>query len=641
MSHDASGEPVSPPSADFSRWANRNVAWARIFVEELARAGLREACIAPGSRSGPLVLALDADPRIRTFVHLDERSAGYFALGIGKATGRPAIVVTTSGTAAANLLPAVVEASQGEAPLLVLTADRPHRLRGQAANQTIDQVKLYGPYARLFHDVAPPRLDEECLRYLRGLAGRAVAAARGPPAGPVHLNFPFDKPLEPTPVPGDVPQPLRVGEAGGAAGRPEDRPFTAVERGRRLPDAEALDRLAELVRASPRGLLVCGPAAEPERMGPAALRLGAATGYPLLADPLSGARFHPGASEGALTGYDLFLRDEEGWSALAPDLVLRTGLPSPSAVLERFLEAYPGATHAVVDAGGRWKDPSAVATHYLLADPAATFEALGQRLAGMEGGLGDPGWAAGWRRAEEAARSALAEQWDAEFFEGTAVAETAAVLPAGALLFVGNSMPVRDLDAFAAPRNESLRVLGNRGASGIDGTVSTPLGAAAASRGPAVAVIGDLALYHDMNGLLAARRFGIDVCFVVLNNDGGGIFHLLPIREFEPPFTSHFVAPHGLDFRHAARLYDLVWERAASRTELRAALGRALAEGGPRIIEVPSDGAQNRRRHEEVAEAVRRAVAEARGDGPRHVVGRGWLPSARAGGSDREGGRGS
>lgn len=615
VSHDPSGEPVSPPPAHASPWANRNVAWAHIFVEELARAGLREACIAPGSRSGPLVLALDAEPRIRTLVHLDERSAGYFALGMGKATGRPALMLTTSGTAAANLLPAVVEASQGEAPLLVVTADRPHRLRGQAANQTIDQVKLYGPYTRLFHDVAPPRLDGECLRYLRGLAGRAVAAALGPPAGPVHLNFPFDKPLEPTPVPGEVPQPLRAGEAGGPAGRPHDRPFTAVEGSRRLADAETLDRLAELVRASPRGLLVCGPAAEPERMGPAALRLRAATGYPLLADPLSGARFRPGASEGALAAYDLFLRDEEGWSALAPDLVLRTGLPSPSAALERFLEAHPATTQVVVDGGGRWKDPSTVASRYLLADPAATFEALGERLAGTAGGLADPGWAAGWRRAEEAAWSALVEQFDAEFFEGTAVAETAALLPAGALLFVGNSMPVRDLDSFAAPRDEPLRVLGNRGASGIDGTVSTPLGAAAVSAGPAVAIIGDLALYHDMNGLLAARRFGIDVCFVVLNNDGGGIFHLLPIREFEPPFTSHFVAPHGLDFRRAAHLYDLGWERAASRAELRAALTRAVDEGGPRIIEVPSDGAHNRRRHEEAAEAVLWAVAAARARG--------------------------
>lgn len=589
-------------------WPNRTAAWADILVEELARSGVREACLAPGSRSAPLVLAMARHPRIRTFVHLDERSAAFFALGIGKAAGRPAAVLTTSGTAAANLLPAVVEADQGEAPLLLLTADRPHRLRGQDANQTIDQVKLYGDRVRLFHDVALPRAEEPWIRYLRALPARALAAALGPPAGPVHLNLPFEKPLEPAEVPGDVPPELD--RAAATSRRPEERPFTEVRRTWPTPDAEALEELAALVREFPRGLLVCGPAAEPGRLGPAALRLAGAAGYPLLADPLSGARFAPGAGSLALSSYDLVLRDGAARRALAPELVIRTGMAGPSASLERFLEERAGETQVVVDAGGRWKDHAAVASRYLRADPAETFARLADRL--EEGGHGPAAaaapWVAAWRRAEAGARAAVEEQMEAGFFEGTAVADVAALLPAGSTLFIGNSMPVRDLESFAAPRDDRLHALGNRGASGIDGTVSTAFGAAAASPGPTVAILGDLALYHDMNGLIAARRFGIDVCFVILNNDGGGIFHLLPIREFEPPFTSHFVAPHGLDFRHAARLYDLPWERAEGRGELRAALERALAEGGPRIVEVPSDAAENRRRHEEVAEAVRRAV---------------------------------
>lgn len=589
-------------------WANRNTAWAEIFVEELARTGTREAVIAPGSRSGPLVFALAAHPRIRTFVHLDERSAAYFALGIGKAAGRPAAVVTTSGTAAANLFPAVIEASQSETPLLVLTADRPHRLRGQDANQTIQQPGLYGGYARLSHDVAAPDLAEESLRYLRALPARAVAASLGPPAGPVHLNFPFEKPLEPTPVPEDISPELVEGSGLGAAGRPGERPFTAIETARPMVPDEVLEEVTELLRRTGRGLVACGPAAEPGRLGPAALRLAAATGYPLLADPLSGARFAPGAPEHALGSYDLFLRAREAWGELAPDLILRFGAASASDGLDTFLRAQGRSAQVVVDGGDRWKDHRAVASRYIRADAADFCLRL---AASLSAPVADSGWAAAWRTAEGAARDVAVREVQGDFFEGAAVAEVASALPEGATLFIGNSMPVRDLEAFAAPRSAAIRVLGNRGASGIDGTVSTALGAAVVSPGPTVAVIGDLALYHDMNGLIASRRFGIDITLVVIDNDGGGIFHLLPIREHEPFFTSHFVTPHGLDFSHAARLYGLDHVRAEGRVGLRRALELSLAGGGARIVEVPSDAARNRERREAVLAAARGAVREA------------------------------
>ncbi len=587
---------------------DRNTVWARLLVDELARAGLRHVCIAPGSRSTPLVLAFAAHPEVRTYVHLDERSAGFFALGIGKAGGRPAAVVTTSGTAVANLLPAVVEADRAEIPLLLLSADRPARLRGQDANQTIDQLKLFGDAARLFHEVGAPRAEEPWLRYVRALPARALGTALGPPAGPVHLNLPFEKPLEPD---GDADE-LGEPSASGPARRDREAPFTRVTPGRAVPDDAALAELAERLAETTRGLIVCGPGSEPGRLGPAALRLAAATGYPILADPLSGARFAPDAESHAVSTYDLVLRGPEARAALAPDLLIRAGKGSASNALGAALEAWEGATHIVVDAGARWKDHAALASRYLRADAAETFERLADRLLRDRGPRpeGEP-WGERWRTAEKAARTALTEEMRGEFFEGTAVGDVAALLPPGATLFVGNSMPVRDLDSFAAPRNEFLLALGNRGASGIDGTVSTAFGAAAVSEGPTVAVLGDVALYHDMNGLIAARRFGIDVCFVILNNDGGGIFHLLPIREHEPPFTSHFVAPHGLDFRHAARLYDLPWERAEGREPLRAALEGALGRGGSRIIEVPSDGERNRLRHERTAEVVREAVGRA------------------------------
>lgn len=610
------------------KWPNRNAAWADLFVQELARSGMREACLAPGSRSAPLVIALARHPEIRTFVHLDERCAAFFALGLGKATGRPAVVLTTSGTAAANLFPAVIEAEQGEVPLLVLTADRPHRLRGQDANQTIDQLKLYGPYVRLFHDVALPHLEAAWLRYLRALPARALAATLGPPPGPVHLNFPFEKPLEPSEVPGDVPAALVPPEEGSGRGeRHEERSFTAVAVARRSPGEVVLTELADLAHGASRGLLVCGPSPDADRLGPAAIALAKATGFPLLADPLSGARFAPGATEVTISAYDLILRHGAARAALAPDLVIRCGSAGSSSSLGEFLRELEDAVQVVVDGGGRWKDHASMANRYVLADPAETLERLARRVchgADAAGGRqtggrqtrGSPkrerqAWRAAWREAEQAARQSADTELEREFFEGTAAAEVASLLPPGATLFIGNSMPVRDLESFAAPRDEPLRVLGNRGTSGIDGTVSTAFGTAAASGGPVVALLGDLALYHDMNGLLAARRFGVDLCVIVLHNDGGGIFHLLPIRTFEPPFTSHFATPHGLDFRHAARLYDLPYERVAGRAGLRAAVGEAVRQGGSRIVEVPSDPVENRRRHEEVADAVRVAVAEA------------------------------
>lgn len=607
---------------------DRNAVWASLLVEELARGGLRTACLSPGSRSTPIVLALARHPAVRTLVHPDERSAAFLALGIGKASGRPAAVVTTSGTAVANLLPAVVEADQSEAPLLLLTADRPGRLRGQDANQTIDQLQLFGARVRLFHEVGEPRLEPAWLRYLRALPARALAAALGPPAGPVHLNLAFEKPLEPAePTTGeDGAGEERPRASGGRPGarRPEGgdaavagtaEPHTRTWSGRAVPDEEALDALAAELAVARRPLLLCGPSAEPGRLGPAALRLAAAVGCPLLADPLSGARFAAGAGAHALGGYDLLLRDPEARAALKPEVVIRAGLPPPSTAVDAALEAWSGARQVVVDAGVRWKDHAARGGRYVRADAAATLGLLAERLerGGREevDGSARGAWLRRWWAAENAVRSAVERELEGEFFEGAAVAEVAARLPAGATLFIGNSMPVRDLESFAAPRDVPLAALGNRGASGIDGSVSTAFGAALASEGPTAAVIGDLALYHDMNGLIAARRFGIDLCLVVLHNDGGGIFHLLPIRRHEPPFTSHFVAPHGLDFRHAARLYDLGWERAEGRGALRDALDRALGEGGTRLIEVPSDPDRNRIRHEEVAEAARRAAAAA------------------------------
>lgn len=586
--------------------ANRNQLWARALVDELARAGVTDVVVSPGSRSTPLVLAFAGDPRFRITVQVDERCAGFLALGMGRGNGRPAVVVTTSGTAGANLYPAVVEASQGEVPLLVLTADRPHALRDSDANQAIDQLRLFGPFVRAFHEVAPPSVEDGALRHLRMLAGRAVATAIGAPAGPVHLNLPFQKPLEPTPVPGDVPPRFPEEHPLAAGGRPGGTvPFVRIAPRRSRASAAEVAWLQEALTAALRPVLVAGPVTDCDAVGPALQRFALRAGVPLLADPLSGGRYGAEAETPVTAFHDLVLRSPEARKALRPDLVIRVGASPTSAAVLGWLGGLGDVRQVVVDGGGRWKDHLAVAAEMLPVDPV---DLLDRVAAGVEPGRGTGpsrrGWQELWQALGEAAGAAVAGDAGPPF-EGTVLAAAARALPAGGEFYVSSSMPVRDLDAFVPPRPERLHVRGNRGASGIDGIISTALGVRLTTTGPMVAVLGDLAFYHDMNGLLAVRNSRPDLVFVVIQNDGGGIFHLLPIRNHEPDFTPYFATPHGLDFARAAALYELPHRLVpAGADTVEREVARALEAGGPWILEVRTDREENRRRHEEVAAAV-------------------------------------
>ena len=597
-------------------------AWARAFVDELARVGLEHVCVAPGSRSAPLVMACATDSRFKTWVHLDERSAGFFALGIGKATRNPAAVITTSGTATANLLPAVVEASRSGVPLLVLTADRPLRLRGSDANQTIDQVGIYGSYARQSLDAGDPTL--EGLRETRALACNAVARALGPDPGPVHVNLPFDKPLEPVDMDPAREEGLRVGDPLGLGGRPDGVPMEDLPPSDNALWTAEVEGIVDLARAGERGLIVAGPVADPEAVGPALIRLSAATGFPLVADPLSGARFareceppEPGGDSGpssVMVAAELLLRGPPARETLRPDAILRIGGPPTSAGLLAFLEGCADVPQVVIGAGRPQKDSLSAESRYVQADVAALLNEVAAAMPSERGSR----WGEMWERLDRVATGAV-QSAEGDFFEGDVLSAVVEALPEGSTLFVSNSMPVRDLDAFGGSRSKWIRVLGNRGASGIDGIVSTVAGVSAASSHgqedpadvngpPTVAVLGDLAFYHDMNGLLAIRDNHLDVLFVLINNDGGGIFHMLAIREHEPEFTRYFATPHGLDFRHAAGLFGIPYRRLDDPTHISAVLEEVLLEPGPRILEIRTDRSDNQRRHHEVTEAVAEAV---------------------------------
>jgi 2-succinyl-5-enolpyruvyl-6-hydroxy-3-cyclohexene-1-carboxylate synthase len=576
---------------------NRNTLWGRAVAEELARAGVDSVCVCPGSRSTPLTVAVDAHKDLTAFSHLDERSAAYFALGRGKRSGEPTAVVTTSGTATANLHPAVMEANQARVPLLLLTADRPPELRDSGANQTVDQEKLYGDAVRHYRDLPEPEADDRKLRSLRTSLCRAVGESTGSNPGPVHLNVPFRKPLEPTEVPGDVPESFAENHPLAAEGR-DGQPFVAVEHGTASPPESTLDALATAAEDAERGLLVAGPE-DGGLSRAAASTLAEATGFPVLADPLSDLRFGSHVPDAPVVGgYDGVIAAD--WSLLdpGPDFVLRFGASPTSKPLRKYLAA-SDARQVVVDPAGGWREAEFAASDLVVADPDETARGLAERV-----DAGRDAWTERVLDLEARYWQTVADFEPDGLLEGDVARVVAADAPDPATVFVSNSMPVRDFDRFAEPRRADLTVLGNRGASGIDGIVSSALGAGSATDDPLVLLTGDLAYYHDSNGLLALERCAVDATVVLVNNDGGGIFHLLPIEDFDPPFTGQFKTPHGLDFAPTGDTYDLKFARVENVDGLREAYRQSLASEGTQVLEVQTDAAGSHRERERLESVV-------------------------------------
>ena len=575
--------------------ANRNTIWSGIFVAELKKLGLNSVCIAPGSRSTPLAAAFAASG-IRIYTHSDERSASYFALGLARASRKPVALVCTSGTAAANFFPAIVEANYSEVPLIVLTADRPAELRESGANQTIDQIKLFGDHVRWFADVPAPEANfsRHLMRYLQTLAARAWETSQSPLPGAVHLNFPFRKPLEPIHVPTDIPAWMDAPLLSALESAPAQLTFS---RPNLSPSTEQTDFLARAVSSSPRGLIVCGPRCPNGDFPVRLTELATRTGYPILADALSGLRFGTHVNENILGGYDTFLP-----ISLRPQIILRFGDPPTSNSLSDYLDSLDDIPQIHISETKRWRDDRFRVTHSMWADPLLLCESLLRRSDRQS----DPPWLPAWRRLENAAWDEVRAMRAESDFEGGILPDVLSQLPAGNGLFVANSLPIRHLDQFAKPDAKPVQVFANRGASGIDGTLSSALGAAAHLPG-LVFVTGDLSFYHDMNGLLAFSRCGIRATIIVINNDGGGIFQRLPISQFEPLFNKLFVAPHGLTFEHAAKLYGLDYV-CVERLSLSSALKKSLASEKPTIIEIHSDAAKFEQLRKELNRRVRKII---------------------------------
>jgi 2-succinyl-5-enolpyruvyl-6-hydroxy-3-cyclohexene-1-carboxylate synthase len=558
--------------------------FAATLVDEWLRCGVRHAVVCPGSRSTPLALALAERPEIDLQIHHDERSGGFLALGLGLATGQPAVVLTTSGTAAAELHPAVVEADLAGVPLLACTADRPPELRDVGAPQAIDQVHLFGRAVRWFGDPGVP--DVASASRWRAFAGRAFAATRGARPGPVHLNLPFREPL--------------VGNAGPLPPGRGDRPWvtgTSAPVTAAAPADEVPVGLRQL--AGRRGVIVAGAAPFD---GPALHRLAAALGWPVLAEPRSPA-WIPAAT--GIVHLDAILRVPRAADGLRPEAILRVGAPGASRVVNDWLAA-SGADEVVVGAAA-WSDPAATAATVIDGSPAGALAALGSAASGPIPGA----WLERWVAASAAAATAVAEALARESTpnEPAIARDVVAALPDGARLVVASSMPIRDVERYAAPR-DGLAVLANRGANGIDGTVSTAVGVAVGSAAPTALLVGDVAFLHDSNGLLRAAGRGIDLVCVIVDNDGGGIFSFLPQARALPTerFETLFGTPHGLDLVALAAAYG-VDARALERDDATgAAVGEAIAKGGVHVLVARTDRAANLELHGRVDDAVAAAV---------------------------------
>ncbi len=582
---------------------NRNTALASAMAEELARCGVRRAVISPGSRSTPLAVGLWRQPEIEVSVILDERSAGFFALGTALATGVPAAVLCTSGSAAANLHPAVVEADQASVPMIVLTADRPPELRDIGAGQTIDQLKLYGEAVRWFCEVGTHEADDEGLLHFRSVACRAHAAALGDPRpGPVHLNVPWREPLAPLPVEGQVTagDPLALEGRGKA-------PLSAVRRAVPRADEALLDRLAERIESTPAGLIVAGRQRDPGLAEPLAA-LAAAAGYPILAEPTSQLRRGPHDRSLVITAYDHIARDHP--ERLRPQLIIRVGDLPTSKPLRQWLAATGGLEQVVIDPSGEWREPTRRADTILRADPIATARALSERLARLRPGastVAGSDFATRWLEAERSVRQVVDARVEGldELSEPGVWYALARALRDGDSVFAASSMPVRDLEAFLRPGPEGVRFASNRGANGIDGLVSTAAGLATGSGSRTWAVLGDLALFHDLGGLVAAARVE-DLRLIVIDNSGGGIFHFLPQAEAmdEPEFEALLGTPSGLDPAATAELHGLSDAAPSSPAEL----DDALAEG-VRMIVLRTDRRRNLELHRELAEVAAAAMS--------------------------------
>lgn len=558
---------------------NCNALWASVLVETWVRLGLRTAVVCPGSRSTPLTVAIARQPQVDAIPVLDERSAAFFALGVAKRSHCPVVLICTSGTAGANFYPAVIEASESRVPLIVLTADRPPELRDCASGQTVDQQKLYGRFPNWYAELALPALTLDSLRYARQMAVQAWQRSQFPLGGPVHLNCPFRDPLAP------LADPETEAFADG---------FDSIRFFAHLgPPAAALrvepslnidQTLLEQWQTCDRGLIIAGPAQplRPQAYCQAVAQIAQTLGWPILAEGLSPLRNQARLNPQLITAYDAILRQPPWAERLVPEQVIQLGPLPTSKVLRQWLQRHEPLCWQA-EAGDRNLDPLHQRTRTL----PMSVEQLAQALAHPPSLL--HAYWKDWAECDRQVWQRLATELRAiePLFEGKVTWMLSRHLPEQTPLIIANSMPVRDVEYFWQPGDRQIQPFFNRGANGIDGTLSTALGVAHQSC-PSVLLTGDLALLHDTNGFLSLPQFQGHLTIVMINNNGGGIFEMLPISQFEPPFEQFFAMPQQVNWQQLSAAYGITYERVTTWERLQQAIS-TLPATGIRLLEISGD----------------------------------------------------
>ncbi len=556
---------MSTPALDFR---NENTLWASVIAETMSRVGVRQVVASPGSRSTPLTMAFAAHADIETVPVLDERSAAFFALGLARQSGRPVVLVCTSGSAAANYLPAIVEASESGVPLLVLTADRPPEMRACASGQTIDQQKLYGDYVSFYHELSVPGATLDLLRYLRQTIAHAVERTSLPQPGVVHLNVPFRDPL--VPIDNDAATAIKT--------EIDDEFFAHLE-----PSGFAGMNESKVWQrpTTSRGLIVAGPemSRDPARYAEIISELSVSLGWPILADGVSPLRHFPTNDAVVIGSYDTILRNERKARDLVPRYVLCLGSWPTSKVLRGWLEQ-SGAEIVLVTERVDNRDCLHGRTRHMRV-PVETLASNPQKTA-------DTSYAQSWREASDVIANALREtERPHPNFEGDITHALARALPAGTPVYVASSMAIRDVEYFWPVSDRSVQMYFNRGANGIDGTLSTALGVAHGNR-PSLLLTGDLAFLHDSNGLLLRGEFTGSLTIVLINNNGGGIFEHLPVAQFNPPFEEFFATPQSVDFAKLCVAHQIDHVAVRDLAHL-SELVSELPSQGIRVLEITTD----------------------------------------------------
>lgn len=567
---------------------NRNIIWAQIFIDQLAALGVQYACISPGSRSTPLTYVLSKNKKIKSFINIDERSSAFFALGLARATKQPVIVVTTSGTAVAELYPAIIEAYQQRTPLIICTADRPPELVGTGANQTINQHNIFKNHIRWFRDLGSPSISETGLHHLQKIAIKAYQIGLTDDRGPVHLNFPFRKPLEPFSYTDEIcrkffklkPQKFVNKKIGFTQNGSQIKRIT-----KRIID--------ELIEYN-RGIIIAGPMESDRELIKSIKKLSALLKYPVFADGLSQMRFGAGKkAKDIISNFNSILKSDSFNHDHDPEVILQFGRTPTSSLIENFL-AESNANRYLINHYGDEFDPARNAKAILSVEPEVFCRQLISFLKIKKFSRKNSEWLKAFNKAEvisESIKNRIIV--NAKFPNETVIiTEIIKQVPAGSNIFIGNSLPVRDLDNFVSTTSKRLIIHFNRGASGIDGIISTAFGIAL-SKKPTVLITGDLSFLHDLNALSIAAKYSIPLIIIVINNNGGGIFESLPIAGKVKRFREFFITPHNIELDSIVKSFGINHQLIANRSQLQLHLIKSLNKNSPSVLEIKTNAVKS------------------------------------------------